>query len=140
MDTVSRAVRSRMMSRIKGKDTAPELVVRRALHAAGLRFRLHVTGLPGAPDIVLPRHRTVVLVHGCFWHRHPGCANARLPGTNRLFWRRKLTANVRRDAKVMRELHALGWRVMVVWECETIRAGRMRRLAGRIRGRQGDVA
>ena len=106
------------MRGIRGRDTKPELVVRRYLHRAGLRYRLHVKSLPGRPDIVLARHRAVVLVHGCFWHRHPGCRFAYVPKSREQFWREKLDGNAQRDTKVVDALHRLGWRVFVVWECE----------------------
>jgi DNA mismatch endonuclease, patch repair protein len=108
-----------MMSRIGPKDTKPELVVRRGLHAAGIRFRLHRGDLPGRPDIVLPKHQVVIFVHGCFWHRHDGCANFRLPKTNTKFWCHKIDRNAERDREAIVELKKLGWRVLVVWECET---------------------
>ncbi len=106
------------MSGIRGGDTKPELLVRSFLHRAGLRFRVQVRSLPGRPDIVLRRHRTVVLVHGCFWHRHPGCRYATTPATNRAFWRIKFAENVARDTLKLRELRKLGWRPLVVWECQ----------------------
>jgi DNA mismatch endonuclease (patch repair protein) len=110
--------RSRIMSAIRGHDTTPERLVRSTLHRHGLRFRLHVRGLPGRPDIVLPRHRTIILVHGCFWHRHIGCAKSTLPATNRAWWVAKLRRNRARDRRNIRDLRAAGWRVIVVWECE----------------------
>lgn len=110
--------RSRNMAAIRGKDTAPELAVRRMLHGMGLRFRLHRKELPGRPDIVLPRHRTVVFVHGCFWHRHQGCRFTTTPKTRREFWQAKFDGNVARDRRNQAELVQLGWRVIVVWECE----------------------
>ncbi|MFM9146178.1 MAG: very short patch repair endonuclease [Phycisphaerales bacterium] len=110
--------RSRIMAAIRGHDTTPERLVRSALHRHGLRFRLHVGGLPGRPDIVLPRHRTVILVHGCFWHRHLGCARSTLPATNRAWWVAKLRRNRARDRQNLRALRAAGWRVIVVWECQ----------------------
>jgi DNA mismatch endonuclease (patch repair protein) len=106
------------MRSIRKRDTQPELLVRRALHAAGLRFRLYRRDLPGSPDIVLPKHRLVVLVHGCFWHQHPGCRLCRQPKGNAEYWLPKLARNLARDARSRRELEALGWRVLVVWECE----------------------
>lgn len=118
-DIVSKAKRSSMMSGIRGKDTDPELRVRSHLHRAGLRFRLHAKGLPGRPDIVLPRWRTVVFVHGCFWHRHPGCRYAYTPSSNRPFWRSKFAANVERDRRKVRQLRKAGWTVLTVWECRT---------------------
>src|ERR1035437_10556813 len=108
MDIVSRAVRSKMMAAIRGSNTRPEVAVRRALHKAGLRFRLHRRDLPGTPDLMFPRYRTAVFVHGCFWHRHPQCKNARLPATNAEWWRTKLRANQRRDRRQRRELLAAG--------------------------------
>jgi DNA mismatch endonuclease (patch repair protein) len=108
-----------MMSGIRGRDTKPELAVRRYLHANGLRYRLHVRDLPGKPDIVLPRHRAVVFVHGCFWHRHEGCRYAYRPKSNVEFWQAKLDANTARDGQDQERLRALGWRVFVVWECQT---------------------
>lgn len=105
------------MSGIRGKDTQPELVVRRALHAAGLRYRLHDTGLPGKPDLVFPRHRAVVFVHGCFWHAHRDCRFFRVPATRTDFWRAKLAGNAARDARNVQGLLNAGWRVATVWEC-----------------------
>ena len=112
------SVRSRNMAAIRGKDTAPELAVRRILHAMGLRFRLHRKDLPGRPDIVLPKHRTVVFVHGCFWHRHEGWRYATTPKTRQQFWQTKFAANVERDSRNRTDLQQLGWHVIVVWECE----------------------
>lgn len=104
------------MSRVRGKDTKPEMVVRRGLHALGLRFRLHDRTLPGQPDLVFRKHHTVVFVHGCFWHAH-GCALSKLPTTRRDFWRTKLDANVERDHRALDALQTAGWRVLVIWEC-----------------------
>lgn len=118
MDVVDRATRSRMMSGIRGKDTKPELAVRRFLHAHGYRFRLHRRDLPGRPDIVLPRLKVCIFVHGCFWHRHTDCKYAVLPKTHVDFWTEKLESNVNRDRKVMQELGSIGWCVLTVWECE----------------------
>lgn len=106
------------MSRIRGRDTSPERLVRSALHRIGYRFRLHRRNLPGRPDIVLPRHRTVVFVHGCFWHRHPRCRFAYMPKTRVPFWSAKFDENVHRDRRVRRRLRKLGWRVIVIWECQ----------------------
>lgn len=117
-DIVDAPTRSRMMSRIGPKDTNPELVLRRALHARGFRYRLHRQGLPGRPDLVFPRYRAVIFVHGCFWHRHPGCPKATTPATRTEFWQRKFAGNVERDERNVRYLEADGWRVMIVWECE----------------------
>ena len=118
VDVVDPATRSRMMSGIRGKDTKPELLVRKYLHARGLRFRLHVKDLPGKPDLVFPKYRTVVFVHGCFWHRHAGCKYATLPSSRADFWENKLSDNVARDQYQLATLHGLGWHVVIVWECE----------------------
>ena len=118
MDTLSTEARSRLMSQIKGRDTKPEMLVRSAAHRLGLRFRLHDKRLPGKPDLVLPKHRTVIFVHGCFWHRHEGCRYATTPANNAAAWQEKFAANVRRDAKVRQQLEELGWRVLVIWSCE----------------------
>lgn len=107
------------MKRVGRKNTKPELIVRSQLHALGLRFRLHKKNLPGSPDIVLPKHRTVVFVHGCFWHRHSNCRYATIPKTRQEFWIPKLESNVNRDLRKEAQLRELGWRVLVVWECET---------------------
>lgn len=107
------------MARIRATDTMPEMIVRKGLHAAGFRFRLHVKKLPGCPDIVLAKHRSVVLVHGCFWHGHAGCRNFRLPKTRPDFWHAKIDANRRRDFRSQQALAEQGWRVLVVWECAT---------------------
>lgn len=116
-DIVDRTTRSKMMAGIRGKNTTPELVVRRYLHRSGLRYRLHVRSLPGAPDIVLPRYRSVVFVHGCFWHQHPGCKFAYTPKSNTAFWQSKLRANRERDARQEAELREQGWTVYTIWEC-----------------------
>lgn len=116
-DVVDRATRSRMMSGIRGRDTKPEKRVRSFLHRAGLRFRLH-TSLPGKPDLVFPKHRAVVFVHGCFWHRHTGCRYATTPSSNAEFWQKKFDENVARDRRVARQLRKEGWRVFVMWECQ----------------------
>lgn len=116
-DVVDRATRSRMMSGIRGRDTHPERMVRSSLWRLGLRFRVHVRDLPGSPDIVLPKWRTVVQVQGCFWHGHLGCRYFKVPETRREFWRSKITANRVRDRRNMANLSRLGWRCVVVWEC-----------------------
>lgn len=110
---------SHKMRSVKRKDTKPEVAVRSVLHGLGLRFRLHVKKLPGSPDVVLAKHRTVVFVHGCFWHRHEGCRYASTPKTRQEFWLPKFASNVVRDAKKEAQLKELGWRVVVVWECQT---------------------
>lgn len=123
-DTVTPDVRSRMMAGIRGKDTRPEMMVRRALHRLGFRFRLHDARLPGRPDIVLPRHRAAVLVHGCFWHGH-GCHMFRWPASRAGFWRDKIGRNQSRDAAAFLEMDALGWRQAVIWECALSGRGRL---------------
>ena len=115
-DVVDAETRSRMMAGIRGKNTKPELVIRRGLHALGFRFRLHDRALPGQPDIVLPRWRAVVFVHGCFWHAHD-CSLFRWPGTRQDFWREKIGRNKERDHSVDRALDLAGWRVLKIWEC-----------------------
>lgn len=107
------------MAQVKGKNTKPELVVRRALHALGYRFRIHRGDLPGRPDIVLPKYKTVIFVHGCFWHRHPDCRKASVPKTRVDFWQQKFDANIARDRKNVSALEDAGWQVLTVWECET---------------------
>jgi DNA mismatch endonuclease (patch repair protein) len=124
------------MAGITGRNTVPEVAVRRALHAVGLRFRLHRKGLPGRPDIVLPKYKAVVFVHGCFWHRHKGCRFTTTPATNPAFWRRKFDENVRRDVRQRRKLRAAGWRVFVVWECQTRSPAIVTKLIGGIRRAQ----
>ena len=118
-DVVDKATRSRMMSGIRSKDTKPEMLVRRELHRRGFRFRLHGKKLPGSPDIVLPKWKTVVFVHGCYWHRHSGCKLAYPVKSNKEFWNSKFEANVRRDANAYAALEEAGWGVIIVWECAT---------------------
>lgn len=117
MDTLSPARRSWNMSRIRGRDTGPELALRSALHRAGFRFRLHRSDLPGRPDIVFVGHRVAVFVHGCFWHRHAKCRFAYTPRSNVAFWTDKFQKNRARDAKAKRHLRKLGWKAVVIWEC-----------------------
>lgn len=118
MDRLSSARRSWNMSRIQSRNTNPEIRVRSMLHQLGYRFRIHVRVLPGQPDIVLHRYHAVILVHGCFWHRHKGCKFTYTPKSRTDFWERKFDENVRRDEKVMKELIKLGWRVLTIWECQ----------------------
>ena len=132
VDTLSRKRRSWNMSRIKGRDTAPERIVRSVLHRLGFRFRLHGQKLPGRPDIVLPKYKTVVLVHGCFWHRHSRCRFAYTPKSNVAFWLRKFEENVARDRRTKRRLRTLGWAVVTVWECETANLQRLAARMGRV--------
>lgn len=118
MDIVSPDTRSKMMSRIRGKNTAPERFVRRTAHQLGLRYRLNRSDLPGSPDLVFPRHNTVIFVHGCYWHRHQNCRYCYSPKSNIEFWKIKFKNNVARDKHAEEELERLGWRVVVIWECE----------------------
>jgi DNA mismatch endonuclease (patch repair protein) len=118
MDKLSEARRSENMRQIRSKDMAPEVAVRRMVHALGFRFRLHRRDLPGAPDLVLPRLKKVIFVHGCFWHQHSGCREGRFPGTRQDYWRPKLLRNVERDAENAKRIRALGWTSLTVWECE----------------------
>jgi len=119
MDNLTTDQRRVNMSRVKSKDTTPELAVRQTAHAMGLRFRLHRRDLIGTPDLVFPKHRVAIFVHGCFWHRHPGCKRATTPRTNVPFWLEKFQTNVTRDQRAQDILRADGWHVDVVWECET---------------------
>lgn len=118
VDVVDKVTRSRMMSGIHGKNTKPELLVRKYLHARGLRFRLHVKELQGKPDLVFPKYKTIVFVHGCFWHQHPRCKFAVVPASNVEFWKLKLDANRERDQRNKKVLKALGWSVLTIWECQ----------------------
>ncbi len=125
MDRISKEHRSWNMSRIRSRDTIPEREVRSLLHRLGYRFRLHRRDLPGRPDIVLPKYRTVIFVHGCFWHRHPRCKYAYIPKSNRPFWEKKFKENLSRDRLVRRQLSRAGWRSVVVWECKLMDVGRL---------------
>ena len=137
-DILTKEQRSERMSKIRGRDTKPELVLRRLLHALGLRYRLHQRGLPGRPDLVFAKYKAVVFVHGCFWHRHPGCNIATTPKSNTPFWTSKFENNVARDRRDLEALRGLGWKVFVVWECELNSGVKARatseRLASRIVG------
>jgi len=119
-DTLSPAERSERMSRIRSKNSSPELKLRSLIHAMGFRYRLHVKELPGTPDLVFPSRKAVIFLHGCFWHRHEGCKLARLPKSKLDFWKPKLEANKTRDMLQQQQLRDFGWRVLVVWECEMI--------------------
>ena len=110
--------RSRNMSAIKSKNTKPEITVRKFLHSKGYRFRIHRKDLPGSPDIVLPKYKTVVFVHGCFWHRHEGCKYKTNPKTRKEFWENKFNENIKRDRNNFKELKKLNWKVLVIWECQ----------------------
>lgn len=118
MDTVTREHRSSIMSRIRSKDTVPELAVRTLVHGMGYRFRVHRRDLPGSPDLVFPSRRKIIFVHGCFWHRHEKCALSRMPKSRVDFWTSKLNANVARDIANTKSLRKAGWKVLVVWECQ----------------------
>ncbi len=107
------------MSAIKSKNTKPEIAVRKLLHSMGYRFRIHSKDLPGSPDIVLPKYKTVIFVHGCFWHRHENCKNASTPNTRKEFWENKFKANVKRDKEIQQKIKNIGWESVVIWECET---------------------
>ncbi len=117
-DNLEKDERSRLMSKISGKETKPEILVRKYLFSKGLRYRKNVQQLPGSPDVVLPRFKTVIFVHGCFWHGHEGCRQARLPTSNVEFWQKKRNNNLDRDARKIDDLICLGWHIVVVWECE----------------------
>lgn len=114
------------MRSVHQKNTAPEMVVRRLVHAMGGRYKLHRKDLPGSPDLVFPRHHLCIFVHGCFWHRHPGCRLASTPGSNVQFWQEKFARNVERDTRKENELQTAGWRVEIIWECETRAPGKLK--------------
>ena len=118
-DVFSKEKRSWIMSRVRGRNTKPEILVRSVLHRMGFRFRIHRRDLPGSPDIVLPRHGKVIFVHGCFWHGHRQCARSKRPSTNKAFWEKKLNNNIERDKRFRKELQQMGWGVLVIWQCET---------------------
>jgi DNA mismatch endonuclease (patch repair protein) len=117
-DTFTPQQRSAVMAKVKNRDTSPELTVRKLLHRLGYRFRVQRRDLPGTPDIVLPKYRTAIFAHGCFWHGHPDCKRAARPTSNTDFWNEKIDKNIARDAEAQRQLEALGWRVLVVWQCQ----------------------
>ena len=125
MDTLTPAERSERMSRVRSKDTKPEMLVRSLIHKMGYRYRLHARDLPGNPDIVLPSRGKIIFVHGCFWHRHGRCKNTRWPKSKLDFWEPKLEANHRRDKVVRRSLRGMGWKLMVVWECQLANATKL---------------
>ncbi len=117
-DKLTREKRSWNMSRIRGKDTEIEVKVRKYLFSQGFRFRKNVADMPGKPDIVLPKYKTVIFIHGCYWHRHAGCKNCTTPSTNREFWLDKFEKNIKNDSKHQQELETAGWKVLILWECE----------------------
>lgn len=130
-DVFSREKRSEVMRAVKGRDTGPELKIRKALHARGFRYRLNDKTLPGSPDLVFPRHRAILFVHGCFWHGHDCARGSRLPKTNVKYWREKIARNAKRDAEACAALRRMGWRVKISWECDLQDAGRAaRKIAG----------
>ncbi|MBI3606624.1 MAG: DNA mismatch endonuclease Vsr [Nitrospirae bacterium] len=134
-DVFSKKKRSWIMARVHGGDTKPEMLVRRLVHGMGFRYRLHVRTLPGSPDIVLPKHKKVVFVHGCFWHGHRGCRRSQRPTSNRAFWDKKIDGNLVRDRLSRQRLKRSGWATLVVWECKTRDPERLRkRLATFLRG------
>ncbi|HPT73067.1 MAG TPA: DNA mismatch endonuclease Vsr [Candidatus Cloacimonadota bacterium] len=131
VDRISEEQRSWNMSRIKSKNTKPEMVVRSLLHKMGFRFRLHVKDLPGKPDIVLPKYKTVIFVNGCFWHQHEGCKRATIPKSNQEYWLTKLDMNVQKDQQIQVALIEMKWKIMIVWECELKRLDEiMEKLSG----------
>ena len=134
MDKLTAERRSQNMSRIRSRDTSPEMIVRRLVHGMGYRFRLHVAGLPGKPDIVLAKWKAIIDVRGCFWHQHRGCIDSHIPKSRRQYWGPKLLRNQRRDEENGRKLRKLGWRVCVVWECETKAAEKLSRRLARFLG------
>jgi DNA mismatch endonuclease (patch repair protein) len=131
VDRLTPQRRSWLMSQVRGKDTFPELAVRKIVHKLGLRYRLHQTSLPGKPDLVLAKHRMIIFVNGCFWHRHEGCRKATTPSTRKEFWQHKFSRNLKRDIQNQSALKQLGWRVIVVWECETKNNRRLEQLLRR---------
>ncbi|MBI2687759.1 MAG: DNA mismatch endonuclease Vsr [Acidobacteria bacterium] len=135
MDTLTPERRSANMSRIRSRDTSPEMIVRRLVHAMGYRYRLHVGKLPGSPDMVFPRLKRIIEVRGCFWHQHPGCIDSHIPKSRLDYWWPKLEGNQRRDKDNGRKLRKLGWRVCVVWECETRTAGKLGKRLGKFLGK-----
>jgi DNA mismatch endonuclease (patch repair protein) len=137
VDIVDRERRSEIMSRIGPRDTMPELAVRSMAHRMGFRFRVHHKALPGRPDLVFAKHRLVIFVHGCFWHRHRGCANSTMPKTRPGFWRRKFQSNIERDRK---QLAQLGWRTLVIWECEAENSGRLQSILSAVLERADSLA
>jgi DNA mismatch endonuclease (patch repair protein) len=129
MDVFSKSKRSDIMSKVSGKDTKPEILVRKYLFSKGFRYRKNVKDLPGKPDIVLPKYKTIIFVHGCFWHGHENCEAAKLPASNIDYWTRKTSSNKKRDSQNIRTLKTLGWNVIVIWECELKSKNRESRLA-----------
>lgn len=138
MDRITKDRRSYLMGRVRAKNTKPELVVRSFLHRSGFRFRLHVKSLPGTPDIVLPKYRTIIDIRGCFWHRHAGCKKTTTPSTDVEFWQKKFMENIARDRRIEAELRKLGWHVIVIWECQLRNQEALLQLPNLIFRRQGN--
>ncbi|MGB4334419.1 MAG: very short patch repair endonuclease [Chromatiaceae bacterium] len=136
-DTLTPAQRSERMSRVRGKDTAPEMKLRRLIHGMGYRYRLHVGDLPGKPDLVFPSRHALIFMHGCFWHRHANCKLARLPKSKLDFWETKLEQNRQRDLGYRERLRAMGWRVLIVWECELHNLDHVSRVVREFLGERG---
>lgn len=130
MDIFTPEQRSLIMSSVKGKNTKPEILIRKLLHSLGYRFRIHRKDLPGKPDIVLPRYKTVIFINGCFWHQHQGCKASHIPASHAEYWRSKLERNAARDKKNIQILQSMGWRVIVIWECEINDIIRSRQVPG----------
>ncbi len=130
-DSLTPERRSKLMSRVRGQETIPEKRVRSILHRLGFRFRKNVKSLPGTPDIVLPKYKTAIFVHGCFWHQHNGCRKARRPTTRVEFWNKKFDANIERDARKLRELRKAGWKTLVIWQCQIKDSGKLERKLGK---------
>lgn len=139
MDTLTSEERSRRMAMVRGKDTKPELVVRRMIHGLGYRYRLHVSGLPGRPDLVFGSRKKVIFVHGCFWHRHAGCYRTRTPKSRVDFWQAKFQENVARDRRNKVWLTRQGWKYLIVWECETENSERVKKKVVKFLGERHDI-
>ncbi len=137
MDVYGKRKRSEIMARVKGRDTGPELLVRAIVHSLGYRFRLYRRDLPGNPDITLPKHRKVIFVHGCFWHGHKRCPRSARPSTNIAFWRKKLDSNIARDRRNIGQLRKDGWRVLVVWQCQTRKPETLKRALSKFLNEEG---
>ncbi len=128
MDVFSKSKRSDIMSKVSGKDTKPEILVRKHLFSKGFRYRKNVKNMPGKPDIILPKYKTIIFVHGCFWHGHNDCEAAKLPVSNVDYWTKKISSNIKRDSSNIQQLEKLGWNVIVVWECELKSKAKEKRL------------
>ncbi|WLQ13311.1 DNA mismatch endonuclease Vsr [Hahella aquimaris] len=128
VDSVTPSRRSEIMGRVRSKDTSPEMAVRKMVHSLGYRYRLHRKDLPGRPDLVFPGRGKIIFVHGCFWHRHPGCSLARVPKSRVDFWEAKLNANRERDLQTLKKLEEMGWSCLVIWECEIRESGLRERI------------